>query len=146
MVFFPNDSVGWGTVNVLKKEYINLICFYLCCSQKYVLMFLFYTFNTSSDQKTPKPTYLCTCFNYFTIFLILLFNSQYLVSWNTLQQTHEHKENSMMKKKKGRISKTIYHDFCITENKVVGFCCWCSVCFFFPPEMLELRSISRFWY
>lgn len=121
MVFSPNDSVGWGTVNVLKKEYINLICFYLCCSQKYVLMFLFYTFNTSSDQKTPKPTYLCTCFNYFTIFLILLFSSQYLVSWNTLQQTHEHKENSMMKKKRAEYPKLYTMTFVLQRTKWLGF-------------------------
>lgn len=32
MVFCPKDSVGWGTVSVLEKEYTNLTCFYLCCS------------------------------------------------------------------------------------------------------------------
>lgn len=131
MVFSPNDSVGWGTVNVLKKEYINLICFYLCCSQKYVLMFLFYTFNTSSDQKTPKPTYLCTCFNYFTIFLILLFNSQYLVSWNTLQQTHEHKENSMMKKKGQNIQN--YIPWLLYYREQSGWVLLLVFCLFFLP-------------
>lgn len=75
-------------------------------------------------KKNPNLTYLCTCFN----------TSQYLVSLNTLQQT--------IRKtlKQNRISKTVHRGFCITKNKMVGFCCWYFVWGFFPPEMLELSS------
>lgn len=95
-------------------------------------MFLFYTCNTSSDPKNPISIYLCTCFNI----------SQYLVSWNMLQQTHDHKENSMhppkkKEKKKAEHPKTIHCGFCITDNKVMWFwmwfCCWYFVCLFFLP-------------
>lgn len=119
---------------VLKKVHTNLICFYLCCSQKYV-MFLFYTFNTSRDQKkNPNPTYLCTCFNTW----------QYFVSWNTLQQTQGHKENSMTKKNQKKPPKQNIQNyntmaFVLQKTKWLGFVAGIVfVWFFFPPEILEL--------
>lgn len=77
-------------------------------------------------KKTLNLTYLCTCFN----------TSQYLVSLNTLQQT--------IRKtlKQNRISKTIHCGFCITENKMVGFCCWYFVWFFFPPRNVRAQLWS----
>lgn len=100
-------------------------------------MFLFYTFNTSSDPKNPISIYLCTCFNI----------SQYLVSWNMLQQTHDHKENSMHppKKKRGKKKQNIQKLY--TVAFVLPITKWCGfvagilfVCFFFPPETLQLSS------
>lgn len=104
-------------------------------------MFLFYTCNTSSDRKNPISIYLCTCFNI----------SQYLVSWNTLQQTHDHKENSMhppkkkREKKKQNIQKLYTVAFVLPITKWCGFGCGfvagiLFVCFFFPPETLQLSS------
>lgn len=80
-------------------------------------------------KKTSNPTYLCTCFD----------TSQYLVSLNTLQQTHNHKENSMTKKKRQNIQNcTLWLLDYREQSGWVLLLVFCLV--FFHSEMLELSS------